>query len=185
MPLSPAEMQASIIENLSRKTGRDLAAWLAALDAAGLTDRRSRIAWLKEHGVGHVTAQVIAQRAANDVAEYEVGTDGFLRALFGAPTCDLHRRYLEVRDAVTTAVPGTRVTVCKGYVGFSLGRQYAAVRARDGEIELGLRLPPDGQRLAPARRFGGGGITGMLRVGEGLSADDLELVASAADSRTA
>lgn len=180
MALSPAQMQASIIEHLPAKTGRSLDEWLAALGHADVTGRPERIAWLKDQGVGHVTAQIIAARADGAGAEYEDGTDGFLQRLFGTADDVRHQRYVVVRDAITSVVPDTTVTVCKGYVGFARDRQFAAIRARGHELEIGLRLPADGVQLHPVRGLGGGSITSAMRTTGELSRVQLRLVADAA-----
>lgn len=67
MGLSPQEMDAAIIRNLSDKTGKSLSEWLEVLEASGITEKRELKALLKDsHGVGHFQAQTIVKRFLED-----------------------------------------------------------------------------------------------------------------------
>ena len=62
MGLSPQEMEAAIIKNLSAKTGKSLSEWLTILDESKLTEKKELKAHLKgTHGVGHFQAQTIVK----------------------------------------------------------------------------------------------------------------------------
>lgn len=51
--------------NLQAKTGRTVDGWIAALDAAGITDTGEARAFLKDAGVGHFQIRLIlSDRAA-------------------------------------------------------------------------------------------------------------------------
>lgn len=179
MALDPGGMQAAIITNLREKTGRDLDAWLAELARHDLPQRKDRIAWLKANGVGHVTAGVIADRAVSRGAPYD-DAEALLAGLFGDDGDVRRARYEQVRDTLVAALPGTKVTACKGYVGFSDGRQYAVVRASGDRIEIGLRLPPDATVLHRVRSFGGGAITSAFLTDGTVGPAELDLVRASA-----
>lgn len=182
MALSPAEMNEAIVRNLEAKTGRGLEEWLEVVGQHSVEMAPAGIAaWLKqEHGLGHVTAQVIARHAVGAGNEHASGEEGFLLRLFGAPGSPRRRQYADLCEELGELVPNTRVTVCKGYVGFSNGRQYAAVRSTGSGLELGLRLPVAGELLTPVRGLGGGSIGAGLAVEGPLDEEAKALVRAAA-----
>lgn len=165
MALNPREMGEAVVRNLPEKTGRSLEQWLAVLGTDGPATPRERVAWLKrEHGLGHVTAQTVVGHARDgsavmDVTVYD-DVDALVAALFGDPGSDLRRRYEALRADIEATVPDVRVTACRGYVGFATRRQFAAVRARKGDLQLGLR-PGDVEAPgeAPVKGLGGGSLT--------------------------
>lgn len=180
MALDPARMQAAIIANLPHKTGRSLDEWLAVLAADGPEGRAARIAWLKSQGLGHVTAQVVVDRATTGRAIYADAGDELLERLFGVEGQPRRERFERVRRSLIDLVPGTTVTVCKGYVGFSSGRQYAAVRANGDLIEIGVRHAASDGVSYPVRRLGGGAIESAFRTAGDLDEPQRRLVLDAA-----
>ena len=46
-----AELEQEMITDLAQRTGRDLAQWMAAIDAAGLADKNAIIDWLRPQGM--------------------------------------------------------------------------------------------------------------------------------------
>ena len=169
MALDPRGMGEAIVRNLPARTGRSLQQWLDLLAQDGPADAREQVAWLQRtHGLGRVTAQVVVGHAGGrdvlDVAAYDA-PDTLVAGLFGPPGSALRLRYEALRAEIEAAVPGARVTACKGYVGFSARRQFAAVRPRRGGLELGLR--PGGVEVpgeAPVKGLGGGGLTRAVLV---------------------
>ena len=65
MGLSPQEMEEAIIRKMPETTGRTLDAWIGVLRAApAFAKPKEAVAWLKaEHGLGHVTAQLVVRLA--------------------------------------------------------------------------------------------------------------------------
>jgi Domain of unknown function (DUF4287)/Domain of unknown function (DUF5655) len=139
MALHPDEMTAAIIKNLPTKSGRSLAEWLALLAAhAPFAKPKDAVAWLKgTHGLGHVSALIVVQRAAITTGQSagEVATEGpFIKA-----TAQQRALFDELAVALQEAVPDTTVTVCKTYVGFGNPVQFAtSYPLRDGSVAVGL-----------------------------------------------
>jgi hypothetical protein len=154
MALHPDEMDAAIIRNLRQKTGRTLEQWIALLQAApAFAKPKDAIVWLKgTHAVGHIAAQLIVKRAAGERRD---GAAELIAALFS----DAERRalYEALASHLVRAFPGTRVTPCKGYVGFGDPTQYAVVKPhRAGGVLVGLaRTDPALSDLEPASGLGG------------------------------
>lgn len=170
MALNPREMGEAIVRNLPAKTGRSLAEWVALLDADGPATPRERVDWLtREHGLGRITAQTVVGHARDggavvDVAAYD-DAESLVASLFGDPGTDLRRRYEALRADIEATVPDVRVTACRGYVGFATRRQFAAVRPRKGDLQLGLR-PGDVEAPGEIRvsGLGGGSLTRAVLV---------------------
>ena len=174
MALSPKEMQAAIIATLLQKTGRDLEVWVAIARARKSGTRAETVRWLKgEHGLGHVTAQVVAQHAHGEGGAYD-GEDTLLEELVPPP---LRETFARVEQVLSAAAPKGDRVVCKTYVGFRSGRQFAALRAEGDALLVALRLADDDHGLARTRFRGGGGLSHELLVREG---DDLRTLTQAA-----
>lgn len=149
-------MMSAVSASLAARTGRDLAEWVALVQASGIdpVDQNAVRRWLRaEHGVPQNSQWAIADAAARaagwaepTLAEYVDsqyrGAKAGLRPVYDA----LAAAILGLGDDVTAAGRGT-------YVPFTRGRQFAAVAAaaRD-RVDLGLRLPspPASGRLVPA-----------------------------------
>ena len=54
---------ATMAANLEAKTGRSLEAWLELLDAEGPSAPKAWQGWLKERGLGHFQARLVAGEA--------------------------------------------------------------------------------------------------------------------------
>lgn len=159
MALSPAEMDAAVVRNLPTKTGRSLEDWHALLVTAGpFAKPAAAVAWLKaEHGLGHVTAQIIVRTLAQSGAPLPTEAER-LAGLFGAVGMGPRDLFERLRAALVAAIPESRLTVGRTYAGFGNPVQFLAVhpvRGRD-ELVLGLAAfdPESGQPPA-ALRLGG------------------------------
>jgi len=117
-----------------------------------------------------------------DVHAYD-DPEAFLTALFGPPAADLRCRYEALCEEIKATVPGTRVTVCRGYVGFATRRQFAAVRARRGALQLGLR-PGNVEAPGEARvsGLGGGSLTRAVLVDTPDGRPSAAVLAAVADA---
>lgn len=169
--MTPAEMQAAVIRGLKAKTGRDLEEWLALLEEAALSSRKERVTWLKStHGVGHVTATILADHAAGD-AHLQVGPQALLDQLFGKEEEAVRTQLAEVL-AFARGLSQVEIVPCKGYVGLRTQRQFAALRPKNGRLEIGLALvgAPEG-KVHLVRGLGGGRVTHGIWADEPWRAD--------------
>jgi Domain of unknown function (DUF4287)/Domain of unknown function (DUF5655) len=181
MALNPAEMNAAIIANLSTKTGKSLEEWVELIQQTAPSGAKARIGWLKtEHGIGQVTARLLAQHVDGHVDDYVDGEADHLLKLFGAESSPMRTAYNALSRAILEADPGSTLTVCKGYVGIANARQFAVIRSKGDRLQVGLRLPPNEDDLAPVRGFGGGSITSSFFVEGTISSSQLDAVGRAA-----
>ena len=74
MPKSPAEMEASMIENFKEKTGKTLPEWIKVAKASGLAKHGEIVKHLKsDHGMTHGYANFVALKALADGAAPAAG----------------------------------------------------------------------------------------------------------------
>jgi hypothetical protein len=160
MALSPKEMNAAILANLKEKTGKSSSQWLALAKASGIRESASLTRWFKaEHALGHVTAQVLARLATTETTAYD-DEDALLNALFASGT---HAAALfgVLEKIVQKAAPDAERVACKTYVGFRLGKQFAAARPSDSgkALELAVALKGVATDLEPTKFRAGGAMT--------------------------
>jgi hypothetical protein len=130
----------TMIDNIPAKTGRTLAEWFAALDAAGLPQHGKAMAFLKgEHGVSHGFANLIVtlhrQRGT------EAGPADLVDAQYAGAKAAL--RPLYDRLVAAAGALGSDVEIAPKKTGVSLRRakQFAVIEAPSRtRIALGLNL---------------------------------------------
>src|SRR4051794_8368418 len=148
-------MMSAVTDSMAERTGRSVEQWVELVQGSGVAplDQNAVRRWLKDvHGVKQNSQWAIADAAARDagwvrptVEEYidaqYTGAKAVLRPIFDA----VHAAVLALGDDVVVEGRGT-------YVPFVRRRQFAAVAATTGRIDLGLRLadPPASDRLQPA-----------------------------------
>ena len=162
-----AHMQA-MARNLSAKTGKDLAAWIAVLEKDGPAITKERQAWLKDvHGLGRDTAMTIIEYAEGR-GEYD--PDGLVEAMFTGPKAGLRPLYERMLEVGLATAPDVFAAPCSTYVPFMRKRQFAVLKPTTRtRLDLGLALgatPCEG-RLVAAKNLGSDKIThriGLERV---------------------
>lgn len=156
MALTPAEMDAAVLANLAARTGRDINHWIGLLESAPPFPKpAAAVAWLKaEHGLGHVTAQIIVRKwKDHDRSEPE---GDLVEAVLGERGSALFRRIV---SALAAEVPNLQIMPRKSYVGLGTPVQFAvAARPKTSAAILCLGLVSQDVSLAPlpkAPRIGG------------------------------
>lgn len=156
MALGPEEMDAAVLRNLAGKTGKDLDFWFETLRAAGPFKKPAAlVAWLKaEHGLGHVTAQIIARKWRDrDAPASQIDP---IDAALGREGAQMLRR---MHDALAVGMPDLQMMPRKAYVGLGTPVQFAvASRPRVPGPCLWLALLAQDRKQEPlksAPRIGG------------------------------
>ncbi len=130
----------TMIDNIPAKTGRTLAEWFAALDAAGLPQHGKAMAYLKgEHGVSHGFANLIV------TLHRQRGTEAGPADLVDAQYADAKAALRPLYDRLVAAAGalGSDVEIAPKKTGVSLRRakQFAVIEAPSRtRIALGLNL---------------------------------------------
>lgn len=129
-------MGEAIAANLKTKTGKTLDEWLRAVSAQGLTEQKAIVAWLKEQGLGHIQARLVADRWAGQPL-YD-NPEQLITSLFD--------RYPDQYALWNTLMERFRVAQqfdinpCKGYVPLYTprGRIFASFKPMRDGLYLGL-----------------------------------------------
>jgi len=80
-----AELEREFIDDLAPRTGRDLAQWMAAIDAAGLLDKNAIIDWLRPQGLTFAHASWLERIHNNSGRPIYLDTDIGGSGAAGAP----------------------------------------------------------------------------------------------------
>ncbi|MGD9630952.1 MAG: DUF5655 domain-containing protein [Pyrinomonadaceae bacterium] len=150
------EFEKEFMDGLKASTGKDLSAWMKAIDAFGSKKRNEVIAWLKsEHGFGHMNASLLAGIHANGGKPVYQSTDNLLDAQF-AKAAEMKPLFEEFTAFVKAKFPNSTVLPKKTYVSILENREFAAVNIKPKELRIGLDLGdrPFDDRLEKAKLTG-------------------------------
>lgn len=145
----------TMIDNLPARTGRELPAWFAELDAAALDRHAAAVAFLKtEHGVTHGFANLIVKlhRSQGET----VTADGLVDAQYEGRKAGLRPVYEHLVAAASAFGDDVEVSPKKTGVSLRRGKQFALIEAPSAtRISVGINL----RGVAPTARLRG--ATGM------------------------
>lgn len=150
---------AAVSSSLQERTGRDLAAWLALIDASGVDplDQKTVRAWLRDvHGVPQNTQWALADAAATRAGWVRPDVAGWTDAVY-AKRPELHALHERV-VAMALAVGDDAEVQGRGtYIPLVRRTQFMAVAPGPrGRLRIGFRFRdaiPDDPRLEPAKGF--------------------------------
>src|SRR4051812_45023371 len=158
---SPDEMMAAVNESMCARTGRDLGAWVALVQAEGGVDPLDQKAvrvWLRDvHGVPQNTQWAIAFAVAEAAGWRPPDVEGYVDAQYTGRRAALRPVYDALEAALLALGEDVRREGRGTYVPFVRARQFAAVAATTAaRVDVGLRYvsPPDSPRLVPAKAPG-------------------------------
>jgi hypothetical protein len=134
------EFEKEFMDGLKGSTGKDLSAWMKAIDDFGSKKRNEVIARLKsDHGFGHMNASVLAGIHANGGNPVYQSTDNLLDAQF-AKAADMKSLYEAFLEFVAKNFPTSSVLPKKTYVSILDNREFAAINIKPKELRIGLDL---------------------------------------------
>jgi len=134
------EFEKEFMDGLKGSTGKDLTAWMKAVDGFGSKKRNDVIAWLKnEHGFGHMNASLLAGIHANGGKPVYQSTDNLLDAQF-AKAADMKPLYEAFLEFVKKNFSTSSVLPKKTYVSILDNREFAAINIKPKELRIGLDL---------------------------------------------
>jgi hypothetical protein len=176
MPNTPQEMGQAIVANLPAKTGRILDEWVELVLAHGQAQRKERVAWLKaEHGLGHVTAEVIVGYAAEREGSAPPPIDDLVAFQYGGPKVALRPLYECLAAEALALGDDVALEPRKTMVSLTRGRQFALIQPTNRtRIDLGVRLNGVAAcgRLIEAAEFGSGNMTHRIPISCEAEIDD-------------
>ena len=128
------------MDSLASATGKDLNAWMKAIDACGEKKRNDVIAWLKsDHGFGHMNASLLAGIHANGGKPVYASTDDLLENQF-TKAADMRPLFESFTGFVKKNFPAATILPKKTYVSVLENREFAAVNIKPKELRIGLDL---------------------------------------------
>jgi hypothetical protein len=161
--MTPEEMRAAVVGNLTRKTGRTLEQWVELVRTEGPDTRKERVAWLKEnHWLGHVQAAVVADQADRPDEYVSPSAEELLAAQYAGMKSVLRPIYDRLAAVVAALGSDAALEPRKTYVSLIRCRQFGIIQpSTRTRVDLGLVLPgvePAG-RLQPAGSLGSERLT--------------------------
>jgi Domain of unknown function (DUF5655)/Domain of unknown function (DUF4287) len=169
MPKSPGEMIAAVKANMLKNTGKTFEAWVNIAQASGPPTAKECYAWLKkEHGVPHLSAEIIADKASG-VCQLEAydNPDALIEAMYAGPKAGLRPIHDELVKLARKLGKDVVVTPCKTYVSLRRKKQFAIVKPTTRtRVDLGFTLSgvkPQG-RLEAMRKAQGDRLSHVIKI---------------------
>ena len=169
MPKSPGEMIAAVKANMLKNTGKTFEAWVKIAQASGPPTAKECYAWLKkEHGVPHLSAEIIADKASGAcLLEAYDNPDALVEAMYAGPKAGLRPIHDELVKLAKKLGKDVVVTPCKTYVSLRRKKQFAIVKPTTRtRVDLGFTLSgvkPQG-RLEAVRRAQGDRLSHVIKI---------------------
>ena len=145
---TPEEMHATMIANLPEKTGRSLEAWIAEVRDSGLEKHGQIVGMLKERGVSHGYANLIAHAARERAAGGAGSGADAVRA--GEPDLvevqytgkeDLRPIYDRIASAVRGFGDDVELAPKKAYVSLRRNKQFGLLQpSTKSRLDVGIKL---------------------------------------------
>ena len=177
---TPEEMQATMIANLPEKTGRSLEAWIQVVRESGLEKHGQVVAMLKEHGMGHGYANLVAHMAKEGGSGGGSGGKGTAAASSDPVEMqyqgkeDLRPMYEKLATAVEAFGDDVELAPKKSYVSLRRSKQFGLVQpSTKTRLDVGIKSGS----LEPAGRLEAAGswnamVTHRVRISSADEVDD-------------
>jgi hypothetical protein len=149
---TPEEVQATMIANLPEKTGRSLEAWIAEVRGSGLEKHGQILSMLKEHGVSHGYANLIAHmareraagRASSGADAAGAGEPDLVAAQYASKE-DLRPIYDRIASAVRGFGDDVELAPKKAYVSLRRSMQFGLLQpSTKTRLDVGIKLKDAG-----------------------------------------
>jgi len=134
------EFEKEFMDELEKRSGRNLSAWLKTIDSFPSKKRNEVIAWLKsEHGFGHMDASLLAGIHANGGKPIYASIEDLLDNQF-AKAADMRPLYEDFIAFIRKNFAAATILPKKTYVSVLENREFAAVNIKPKELRIGLDL---------------------------------------------
>jgi len=171
----PEDALASMVENLAKKTGRSLAAWLKLAKATGIARHGELVAWLKsEHGMTHGYANLVAHTAfKSDAGSAAAAGEDLVGSQYSGAKAGLRPLYDRLAKEIGHFGPDVLMSPKKAYVSVRRSKQFAILQpSTASRLDVGLNL----KGVAPKGRLEAAGsfnamCTHRIRVEDGAGVD--------------
>jgi hypothetical protein len=178
MPKSPEEQMASMIAGLEEKTGRSYEDWAQAVKKSGARRHGEIVAWLKEQGVTHGYANLIAHKVlGSDAVSQTAGGTDLVAEQYAGKKSALRPLYDRIVSKIQALGGDVELSPKKAYVSLRRAKQFGLLQpSTPTRLDVGLNLKgvPAKGRLEASGSFNAM-CTHRVRV-EKLADVDAELV---------
>jgi hypothetical protein len=145
----------TMVRNLEEKTGRTLQSWIADVRKSGETKHGQIVKKLKENGLTHGYANLVAHQALESDASFSEGDDLVASHYAGAKQ-PLRPVYDAIVEAIRKFGPDVDLSPKKTYVSVRRKKQFAILQpstATRFDVGINLKGTPPTDRLEPSGSF--------------------------------
>ncbi len=156
MPKSPEETLESMIQNLSKNTGKTLDQWLKIAGSSNIDQHKRLVDHLKfTYDIGHGYANLIAQKALQPEGE-PPEADELVDFQYAGKKADLRPIYDKLIAALLKFGDDVEVSPKKAYVSMRRGKQFAILQPSTAtrlDVGINLKSKPAAGRLEASGSF--------------------------------
>lgn len=141
MAKNPNEMVEAIVAGMPAKTGKTAEQWVEILKKDGPAGYKAQVDWLKkEHRLGHMQANIVAQMLKSGGNVYEDG-DKLLGALFSGKNAGLRPVFDALAKEITGLGSDVKLQPAKTMMPFYRKKKFVEIRPAGGALEVGMAIP--------------------------------------------
>lgn len=157
---TPKDMMTAVSKSLEARTGKNLEAWVAVVQASGIDpfDQNAVRKWLKsEHGILQNSQWTIADAAARAAGWVEPTLEEYIDQQYSGAKANLRPVFNQLREMIENLGEDVTAEARSTYIPFVRRRQFTAVAAATKtRVDVGLRFTdaPNSALLKPAKAPG-------------------------------
>lgn len=157
MPSNVDEMTNTMLQNLERKTGKNLDQWIKIVDDSQATKHKAIIDYLKtEYGLTYGYANLIALKSREASEGAPSSGEALVDQQYSGNKVELRPIYDAIIDAVGEFGEDVEIAPKKAYVSLRRSKQFAIIQPSTKiRVDLGINLKgfDPGERLEPSGSF--------------------------------
>ena len=138
--MGPQSHMVAMKANLPAKTGKTFEEWVEVA-RKGPPVVKTLVPWLKEKGLGTVTATMVAHAVHGGYMQAHEDPEALLEGNFAGEKAALRPVYEALVKAARKLGDGFSLYPCKTYITLKHSRQIGVVKVAKDRIDLGLILP--------------------------------------------
>jgi len=141
MAKTPEEMAASMIANLTEKTGKDLNGWLEITRGSGLEKHGQIVKLLKsDHGMTHGYANMVAHETLSAGQDQPSESD-LVETQYSGAKADLRPIYDALIGEISKFGPDLEIAPKKAYVSLRRHKQFGIIQpSTKTRVDVGINL---------------------------------------------
>lgn len=161
---------ATQVANIEKSSGRTMAEWIEIVHQSGAQKHSEMIAILKERGLTHGNANLVAIKAREEAAGGALSKEQLISSHYAGKNAALRPIYDDVVARVTSFGTDIELDPKKTYVSLRRRKQFGQVGPAAGQLEICVNLP--GKEPTDRLKQISGMATHRVRISDGSSIDD-------------